>query len=140
MVRARITTAATTTATEIQRMGARRTRCMTFVLVLRVGNPAGSPFHPLYGRLARLVRRSGLPFRGASGQRRGRGRIVVVGSLVVLPDPLLAAAEIDLELAPDGVADATLQSAHRTQGSRVEITCPCRTQLEDSPLSVQLAT
>jgi hypothetical protein len=46
MVRARITTAAATTATEIQKMGARRTRCMMAVLVLRVGNPGGSPFHP----------------------------------------------------------------------------------------------
>ena len=49
MVRARITTAAATTATEIQKMGARRTRCMMVVLVLRVGNPGGSPLHPSSG-------------------------------------------------------------------------------------------
>ena len=46
MVRARTTTAAATAATEIQKTGARRTRCMMVVLVLRVGNPGGSPFHP----------------------------------------------------------------------------------------------
>jgi hypothetical protein len=45
MVRARITTSAATTATEIQKMGARRTRCMMVVLVLRLGNPGGSPLH-----------------------------------------------------------------------------------------------
>jgi hypothetical protein len=46
MVRAKITTAAATTATEIQKMGARRTRCMMVVLVLRVGNPCRSLLHP----------------------------------------------------------------------------------------------
>src|SRR5918996_2946732 len=73
---------------------------------------------------------------GASKQRRGRGRSrgarvrerlvpkcrcsgfsrprwIEESSLVVLPGPLSAAAEVDLELAPDGVADATLQGAQR---------------------------
>ena len=73
------------------------------------------------------------PFRGASRQRRGRGRSwwsgpgvtvpkcrcsgfsrprwIEESSLVVLPGPLSAAAEVDLELVPDGVAEATLQSS-----------------------------
>jgi hypothetical protein len=61
MVRARITTAAATTATEIQKMGARRTRCMMVVLVLRVGNPGGSPFHPSIRGPSEIGSRSGLP-------------------------------------------------------------------------------
>jgi hypothetical protein len=58
MVRAKITTAAATTATEIQKMGARRTRCMMVVLVLRVGNPADHRFTHQYAALAKLVRDS----------------------------------------------------------------------------------
>jgi hypothetical protein len=42
-----------------------------------------------------------------------RPRWIEESSLVVLPGPLSAATEIDLALAPDGVADATLQGAQR---------------------------
>jgi hypothetical protein len=47
-----------------------------------------------------------------------RPRWIEESSLVVLPGPLSAATEIDLELAPDGVADATLESAQRLLGFR----------------------
>src|SRR5215203_4049840 len=74
MVRARITTAAATTATEIQKMGARRTRCMMVVLVLRVSNPGGSPFHPSIRAPSEIGSRFGLPVcMGRHADRRNRG-------------------------------------------------------------------
>ena len=74
MVRARITTAAATTATEIQKMGARTTRCMMVVLVLRVGNPGGSPFHPSIRAPSEIGSRSGIPVcMGRHADRRNRG-------------------------------------------------------------------
>src|SRR4029453_2997608 len=74
MVRARITTAAATTAKEIQKMGARRTRCMMVVLVLRVGNPGGSPLHPSIRAPSEIGSRSGLPVcMGRHADHRNRG-------------------------------------------------------------------
>src|SRR5829696_7439631 len=74
MVRARITTAAATTATEIQKMGAGRTRCMMVVLVLRAGNPGGSPFLPSIRATSEIGSRFGLPVcMSCHTDRRNRG-------------------------------------------------------------------
>src|SRR5829696_8950563 len=106
MVRARITTAAATTATEIQKMGARRTRCMMVVLVLRVGNPGGSPFHPSIRAPSEIGSRSGLPVcMGRHADRRNRGappRLMLLGvvqPVVVGEPPVHLSCDITLEAA-----------------------------------------
>jgi hypothetical protein len=72
MVRAKITTAAATTATEIQKMGARRTRCMMVVLVLESGQSRQITASPINtGALAKLVRD---PASGVHGPPRSAGQ------------------------------------------------------------------